>query len=83
MIQRGEPWGHATIMTSETLVCGSDKALATSDQSKVLFLSGGDVAQSIGRPGQPGLGESCTEVTIDGDDLLILTSRDVLAIVEK
>jgi chaperonin GroES len=24
-----------------------------------------------------------TEVTIDGDDLLILTSRDVLAIVEK
>jgi chaperonin GroES len=24
-----------------------------------------------------------TEVTVDGDDLLILTSRDVLAIVEK
>jgi len=24
-----------------------------------------------------------TEITIDGDDLLILTSRDVLAIVEK
>ena len=24
-----------------------------------------------------------TEVTIDGDDLLILTSRDVLAVVEK
>jgi chaperonin GroES len=69
-----------------------DTAKEKPQQGEVLFVGPGKRAESTGEliPLDVKVGDTVlyskyggTEVTVDGDDLLILTSRDVLAVVEK
>ena len=59
----------------EVLAVGPGKRAESSGELIALDVKVGDIVLYSKYGG--------TEVTIDGDDLLILTSRDVLAIVEK
>ena len=84
-----------TAEAEETTVSGlviPDTAKEKPQQGEVLAVGPGKRAESTGelialdvKVGDTVLYSKYggTEVTIDGDDLLILTSRDVLAIVEK
>ncbi len=69
-----------------------DTAKEKPQQGSVLAVGPGRRAESSGEliPLDVKVGDTVvyskyggTEITVDGDDLLILTSRDVLAIVEK
>jgi len=69
-----------------------DTAKEKPQQGEVLFIGPGKRAENTGEliPLDVKVGDTVlyskyggTEVTVDGDELLILTSRDVLAIVEK
>jgi chaperonin GroES len=69
-----------------------DTAKEKPQQGQVLAVGPGRRAESTGEliPLDVKVGDTVvyskyggTEITVDGDDLLILTSRDVLAIVEK
>ena len=84
-----------TAEAEETTVSGlviPDTAKEKPQQGEVLAVGPGRRAENSGELIPLGItvGDTVvyskyggTEITIDGDDLLILTSRDVLAIVEK
>ena len=83
--------GQAEERTASGLVI-PDTAKEKPQQGKVLAVGPGKRAETSGEliPLGIDVGQTVlyskyggTEVTIDGDDLLILSSRDILAIVEK
>jgi hypothetical protein len=65
MIRRGEPWGYETMMPDDVVNTDSDASLGRTEAGHLIFISGGDVARSIGNPSRPQAGDPCTEVAID------------------
>ena len=65
MIRRGQPWGEPSYMSDDVIIVENDLVLARTNPTNRVFLSGGDIARSLGQPQVPSVGSACTEVTID------------------
>ena len=76
MIHRGQPWGEPSCMTRDVLIVDNDQTMAHTDRTHEIFLSGGDIARSLGNPSVPTLGSACTEVAIDAMVCDITTSDE-------
>lgn len=65
MIRRGQPWGEPSYMFDDVIIVENDLVLARTNPTNRVFLTGGDIARSLGQPQVPAVGSACTEVTID------------------
>jgi hypothetical protein len=65
MIRRGQPWGEPSYMSDDVIIVENDLVLARTNPTNRVFLTGGDIARSLGEPQVPAVGSACTEVTID------------------
>ena len=75
MIHRGQPWGIPAHMSDDVLIVENDQVLSRTDQTVRIFLTGGDIARSLGNPVVPLIGSACTEVTIDAMQCDITTGN--------
>ena len=62
-------------MTRDVLIVDNDQTMAHTDRTHEIFLSGGDIARSLGNPVVPLIGSACTEVTIDAMQCDITTGN--------